>query len=676
MGKILRSKVFIIVCLIIFASSIGIYYQSQKESSVEKLLRLEEIAQKSPSQITGKEMELLASELDSRDYKIFVALVLAGAVDWATSQTDAKDFSIENVIFKLNAGGPFLYHIKIRRASEESFGLANWLRDNEVEFFPIDASPKPPTQEFFEFIRSGEGIVAIGVFLALSGLFAWIVFFSPSAKATKFVRDLELKPEKNDTRFSDIAGVDEAVEESREPVDILLDFKEAQKQKKKNKGSKKSIESPDDFPMPEMIKGVLLVGPPGNGKTLIARAIAGEAGVPFFSLNGSDFVEVFVGVGAARMRALFKIARKKAPCIIFIDEIDAVGKKRQPDLGFGGESESANTLNAFLSQFDGFDKETPILLIGATNRPDILDDALLRPGRFSRKVVLDNPDISGRKAILSLYIKRLTKIIAEDVSIDTLAKQTPGFSGAGLSNFVNEAHILLQRERRKNKEATLITEAHFEEALDRVLYGPAKVSRVLSSEEKGRFALHEAGHAIVAYKLESESEETVHKVSIIHRGHIGGHVQLLKNDNVLPTRTQVNAQMSIYTAGFVAEEIEYGKNVSVGSSSDVQYVNFVATSMVKKWLMGDVDKLGFRNFEESSSANTIRFRGDDLPDDTKKIIDGEIKELTLDARRAAKLILEEEEEKLHYLTDRLVEEETISGDELREILESPVPAQK
>ena len=373
-----------------------------------------------------------------------------------------------------------------------------------------------------------------------------------------------LTENKNKVTFNDVAGIDEAKEELVEIVEFLKDPRKFQKL-----GGR-------------IPKGALLIGPPGTGKTLLARAVAGEAGVPFFTISGSDFVEMFVGVGASRVRDMFEQGRRNAPCIIFIDEIDAVGRSRGAGLG-GGNDEREQTLNQILVEMDGFDTQEGIILVAATNRPDVLDPALLRPGRFDRQVVVPNPDILGREAILKVHIKKIS--VAPDVDIRTIARGTPGFSGADLANIVNESALLAARKNKK-----IVTMVDFEEAKDKVMMGSERRSLVMSQEEKELTAYHEGGHAIVA--LNQPASDPIHKATIIPRGRALGMVMRLpERDQLSMAREKMLADITVAMGGRVAEEIIFGDDkVTSGASSDIEMATKMARNMVTKYGMSE--KLG------------------------------------------------------------------------------------
>ncbi len=443
--------------------------------------------------------------------------------------------------------------------------------------------------------------------------------------------------------FEDVAGIDEAKEDLQEIVEFLRD-----PQKFQRLGGK-------------IPKGALLVGPPGTGKTLLARAIAGEANVPFFTISGSDFVEMFVGVGASRVRDMFEQAKKNAPCIIFIDEIDAVGRHRGAGLG-GGNDEREQTLNQLLVEMDGFDTNEGVILIAATNRPDVLDPALLRPGRFDRQIVVPNPDIIGREKILKVHMKKVP--LAPDVNANVIARGTPGFSGADLANLVNEAALLAARRNKR-----LVTMREFEEAKDKVMMGAERKSMVITEDEKRKTAYHEAGHALVA--LHCPASDPIHKATIIPRGRALGMVMRLpERDSYSYARDKMYANLAVAMGGRVAEEIILGYDkVTSGASGDIQMATGLARSMVTKWGMSD--KLGpllyAQNEEEVFLGHSVA-RTQNVSEATAQIIDQEIKRLVEEALEKARQILNDNLEDLHKIAQALLEHETLSGDEIQAIL--------
>ncbi len=446
--------------------------------------------------------------------------------------------------------------------------------------------------------------------------------------------------------FSDVAGVEESKAELQEIVEFLM--------------------YPERFVSlgARIPKGVLLVGPPGTGKTLLAKAVAGEAAVPFFSISGSEFVEMFVGVGAARVRDLFDQAKRNAPCIIFVDEIDAVGRHRGAGLG-GGHDEREQTLNQILVEIDGFDSSTNVIVVAATNRPDILDPALLRPGRFDRRVVLDLPDIAGREAILNVHTKG--KPIDEDVNLEVIAKETPGFSGADLANLVNEAAILAAR---RSKKTVMFDE--FGEAIDRVIAGPERKSRVISHKEKEITAYHEGGHALVGHKL--VHADPVQKVSIVARGGMGGYTRFLpEEDRHLFSKAQFKDMLAAALGGRVAEEQIFGE-VTTGASNDLESATQIARNMVTRYGMSE--KLGPRTFgkrEELVFLGREISEQSDYSDNTAQQIDEEVHDLLQEAHDRAEEILQTNKAKLIQLARHLITNETIEGDALLKLLESEAP---
>lgn len=442
--------------------------------------------------------------------------------------------------------------------------------------------------------------------------------------------------------FKDVAGVDEAVEELHEIKEFL-----ANPSKFQSLGAK-------------IPKGVLLYGPPGSGKTLLARAVAGEAGVPFFSISGSDFVEMFVGVGASRVRDLFEQAKANSPCIIFMDEIDAVGRHRGAGLG-GGHDEREQTLNQLLVEMDGFDIKDNVILIAATNRPDILDPALLRPGRFDRQIVVDRPDLNGRRGILKVHTKG--KPLAKDVDVDILARRTPGFTGADLANLVNEAALLAARHGKKE-----IDMAELEESIDRVIAGPERKTRLISEHEKEIIAYHEAGHALVAQSI--EHTDPVHKISIIPRGRALGYtLQLPTEDKFLVSKTELTANLAVFLGGHAAEEMNFG-DVTTGAHNDLERATKLARQMVCEYGMSE--KLGPMTLGQKQDQV---FLGRDFashPDYSQEIayeIDKEIRRFIDEAFKKAKSILIERRDVLDAIANALVEKETIEKEEMLLLLE-------
>lgn len=443
--------------------------------------------------------------------------------------------------------------------------------------------------------------------------------------------------------FSDVAGCQEAKEEVSEIVEYLKDPQKFQKL-----GGK-------------IPKGVLLVGSPGTGKTLLARAIAGEANVPFFSISGSDFVEMFVGVGASRVRDLFEQGKKNAPCIIFIDEIDAVGRHRGAGLG-GGNDEREQTLNQLLVEMDGFESNEGVILIAATNRPDVLDPALMRPGRFDRQVIVPLPDIIGREEVLKVHMAKVP--LAPDVDAKVLARGTPGFSGADLANLVNEAAL---NAARQNKRTVMMSD--FEYAKDKVMMGPERRSMVMTDEEKKLTAYHEAGHAIVA--LHTLDSDPIHKATIIPRGRaLGMVVRLPENDRVSMSRAKLLADLAVAMGGRIAEELIFGtEKITTGASSDIRHATDIARRMVTEWGMSDV--MGPLSYGEPTQEVFLGHavtQHKNISDTTASQIDKEIRKIVDNSYERAQKILTDNIDHLHTLAKGLLEYETLSGDEIQSLL--------
>jgi cell division protease FtsH len=443
--------------------------------------------------------------------------------------------------------------------------------------------------------------------------------------------------------FNDVAGIDEAKEEVEEIVEFLKDPR-----KFRRLGGK-------------IPKGALLIGPPGTGKTLLARAIAGEANVPFFTISGSDFVEMFVGVGASRVRDMMEQGKKNAPCIIFIDEIDAVGRSRGAGLG-GGNDEREQTLNQLLVEMDGFDTNEGVIIIAATNRPDVLDPALLRPGRFDRQVVVSNPDIVGREAILKVHIKKIT--IGPDVKLRTIARGTPGFSGADLANLVNESALLAAR---KNKR--IVTMSDVEEAKDKVMMGAERRSMVMTEDDKKLTAYHEGGHAIIA--LNEKASDPIHKATIIPRGRALGVVWTLpERDKYSHSREYLEANISKAMGGRVAEEMIFGHaKVTSGASSDIQMATKLAKDMVTKFGMSkDLGPLSYGANEDEVFLGRQITRQEHMSEETAKKVDAEVKKIVDIGYQRAKKILTEKIDDLHKLAKALLVYETLSGEEIKDLI--------
>ena len=451
--------------------------------------------------------------------------------------------------------------------------------------------------------------------------------------------------------FEDVAGVDEAKQDLTEIVEFLRDPGKFQRL-----GGR-------------IPRGVLLVGPPGTGKTLIARAVAGEANVPFFTISGSDFVEMFVGVGASRVRDMFEQAKKNAPCIIFIDEIDAVGRHRGAGMG-GGNDEREQTLNQLLVEMDGFEANEGIILIAATNRPDVLDPALLRPGRFDRQVVVPNPDVVGRESILKVHVKKVP--LAPDVNLKTIARGTPGFSGADLANLVNEAALMAARRNKR-----MVMQSEFEDAKDKVMMGAERKSLVMTDEEKLLTAYHEGGHALVA--LNVKATDPVHKATIIPRGRALGMVmQLPERDKLSMSLEQMTSRLAIIMAGRVAEDLIFGRDkVTSGAASDIEQGTKLARMMVTRW--GLSDELGPVAYGENQDEVFLGYqvaRQQNVSEETSRKIDAEVRKLVEAGQAEARRILTEKRDDLETLAKGLLEYETLSGDEIKDLLNGIRPVRE
>jgi cell division protease FtsH len=531
---------------------------------------------------------------------------------------------------------------KFKVYSPQDPNLIDTLRTKGVA---IKAKPEATSPWYMSVLVSWfPMIILIGV---------WIFFMrqmqSGGGKALSFGKSRArlLSDQQAKVTFEDVAGIDEAKEELSEIVEFLSD-------------PKKFTRLGGRIP-----KGVLLMGPPGTGKTLLARAIAGEAGVPFFSISGSDFVEMFVGVGASRVRDLFVQGKKNAPCIIFIDEIDAVGRHRGAGLG-GGHDEREQTLNQLLVEMDGFESNEGVILISATNRPDVLDPALLRPGRFDRQVVVSLPDIRGREKILRVHMKRVP--LASDVDPVVLAKGTPGFSGADLENLVNEA-ALLGAKRGKEK----IEMEDFEDAKDKVYMGLERKSKIVREEDRKTTAYHEGGHALVARFL--PGTDSVNKITIIPRGRAAGVTWFLPEERDFKYKDQLEAELAIAFAGRVAEEIVFNR-ISTGASNDIKRATELAQHMVRNWGMSDLGPMSFSKGEEQIFLGREIAQHRDYSEETAKKIDEAINRLIKNSYDRAKHVLKENIDILHRLSELLLEKETVLGKELDELILSMRPGIK
>ena len=557
------------------------------------------------------------------NYSDFLKNVDAGLVQSVTIRGNL-------VTGKLKDGGEFRTYVV------ESQDFVKLLRDKNVKISvrPVDQNPWYMSLLISWFPM----ILFIGV---------WIFFMRQmqggGAKALSFgkARARLISEKHNKVTFVDVAGVDEAKEELREIIEFLKDPQKFQKL-----GGK-------------IPKGVLLVGPPGTGKTLLAKAIAGEANVPFFSISGSDFVEMFVGVGASRVRDLFEQGKKHAPCIIFMDEIDAVGRHRGAGLG-GGHDEREQTLNQLLVEMDGFETNEGVILIAATNRPDVLDPALLRPGRFDRQVVVPRPDVKGREEILRVHARRIP--LGPDVDLKVLARGTPGFSGADLANLVNEAALLAARHSKK-----LVEMFDFESAKDKVLMGVERRSMIISEEEKRTIAYHEAGHTLVAHTL--PGADPVHKVTIIPRGRaLGLTQQLPADDKYNYSRDYLMNRITILLGGRAAEEMVLQQQTT-GAGDDLEKATEMARKMVCEWGMSEkLGPLTFGKREEHIFLGREFARHQDYSEETAVLIDAEVKQIILDSAARARSILEEQIARLHRLAKALLEHESLDAEEITRVL--------
>jgi cell division protease FtsH len=557
------------------------------------------------------------------NYSDFLKNVDAGLVQSVTIRGNL-------VTGKLKDGGEFRTYVV------ESQDFLKQLRDKNVKISvrPVDQNPWYMSLLISWFPM----ILFIGV---------WIFFMRQmqggGAKALSFgkARARLISEKHNKITFADVAGVDEAKEELREIIEFLKDPQKFQKL-----GGK-------------IPKGVLLVGPPGTGKTLLAKAIAGEANVPFFSISGSDFVEMFVGVGASRVRDLFEQGKKHAPCIIFMDEIDAVGRHRGAGLG-GGHDEREQTLNQLLVEMDGFETNEGVILIAATNRPDVLDPALLRPGRFDRQVVVPRPDVKGREEILRVHARRIP--LGPDVDLKVLSRGTPGFSGADLANLVNEAALLAARHSKK-----LVEMIDFESAKDKVLMGVERRSMIISEEEKRTIAYHEAGHTLVAHTL--PGADPVHKVTIIPRGRALGLTQQLPSDDKYNySRDYLMNRITILLGGRAAEEMVLQQQTT-GAGDDLEKATEMARKMVCEWGMSEkLGPLTFGKREEHIFLGRELARHQDYSEETAVLIDAEVKQIVLDSATRARSILEEQLGRLHRLAKALLEHESLDAEEITRVL--------
>ncbi len=574
-----------------------------------------------------------AAAPEEANLTVFEAAVRDGAVDAVTIRERSN--AVEGTLKEgVSAPEGLPTDFRVLYPAEYEGTLTELLLANGVD---ITNDPEPPTfWEFFIGFLPWLFLIGFMVFIVMQmqGGGSRVMQFG-KAKAKQVTKD---QPK---VTFSDVAGLEEAIEELGEIKEFLQS-----PQKFRAMGAK-------------IPKGVLLYGPPGTGKTLLARAVAGEAGVPFFSISGSDFVEMFVGVGASRVRDLFEQAKAAAPAIIFIDEIDAVGRHRGAGLG-GGHDEREQTLNQLLVELDGFDVASGVIVIAGTNRPDILDPALLRPGRFDRQIVVDRPDLKGRAAILAVHAKG--KPIDDSVDLEVIARQTPGFTGADLANLINEAALLAAR-----RDKAKIDSSELEEAIDRVIAGPERKSRVMSEHEKKVTAYHEGGHALVGFAL--PDADPIHKVTIIPRGRAGGYTMSLPTeDRNYMARSELTDQLAMLMGGRTAEELIF-EDPTTGASNDIEKATESARRMVMEYGMSD--KLGPMKYGKSHGEVFLGrdySSQQDYSDDVAAAIDDEVRALINQAHEEARRILETHIDALHRLADKLIEVETLDAEEIKAIL--------
>jgi cell division protease FtsH len=572
---------------------------------------------------------------DTPTYSEFLAKLDAGDVKEVTMYLGTNSYELQGEYIR-----PANRKFRVTAPKEDTPQLIKEFRDKSVQFTPKE-------------VRSGDWVLILLNAAPLILLVGFCLFLmrqmqAGGNKALSFGKSRArlLSAQQKKATFKDVAGTDEAKEELQEIIEFLKDPQKFQKL-----GGR-------------IPKGVLLVGPPGTGKTLLARAIAGEANVPFFSISGSDFVEMFVGVGASRVRDLFEQGKKNAPCIIFIDEIDAVGRHRGAGLG-GGHDEREQTLNALLVEMDGFESNEGVILIAATNRPDVLDPALLRPGRFDRRVVVARPDVKGREEILRVHTRKVP--IADDVDLSIIARGTPGFSGADLANLVNEAALWAARQNRK-----FVGMADFEMSKDKVLMGVERKSMILSDEEKKNTAYHEAGHALVAAMM--PGADPVHKVTIIPRGMaLGLTMQLPMDDKHTYTREYLEAMLAVLMGGRSAEEIFLG-HITTGAGNDIERATEVARNMVCEWGMSELGPLAFGKKDEAIFLGREIAQHRDYSEDTAIQIDKEVKRIVNAGYDRAKAILSNNKETLERIAQALLDREVLDAAEVKLLMEGkPLP---
>ncbi len=570
---------------------------------------------------------------DVLTYTEFEALILDGELDgdtiaWQPIDTDLNSYRIK-VIKDGTTTYSFVLHeqnwANIERLLTEN-NIAKYEEKSGVTFWDILSVIIPIIL-----------LISLGIFL-----FRTMSGGGANKQAFDFAKSQARLTTKRTTTFKDVAGCDEEKQELEEVVDFL-------------KFPKKYRDIGARIP-----RGVLLMGQPGTGKTLLARAVSGEANVPFFSISGSDFVEMFVGVGASRVRDLFKVAKQNAPCIIFIDEIDAVGRQRGAGLG-GGHDEREQTLNQLLVEMDGFDQGTGIIVMAATNRADILDPALLRPGRFDRRITIDLPDVNGREAILHVHARN--KLFADDVNFAHVAQRTPGFSGADIENLLNESALLAARDNR-----TVIETSDIDEATDRVILGPAKRSRKITERERKVIAYHEAGHAVIGLKLEHSN--VVQKVTIVARGSAGGYnLMLPEEETFLQSKNSLLAMIVGYLGGRVAEEIVFG-DVTTGAYADFQTATKIARAMVTEYGMSDLGPIQYESNSGDVFLGRDYFQGKNFSDQVALEIDVEVRKIITEAYDKANELLTKHRDLLDKIADYLLKVETLTKQDIDEILDT------
>ncbi len=527
---------------------------------------------------------------------------------------------------------------EVKVVEDEISNITNYVKDKNIKEYKTESDPGSSALLYI-FVN----VLPLVVLVVIS-----YVLFSKLASSNKGSMDFgksraKLSDDKHQAKFNDVAGLKEEKEEVKELIDFLKNPKKFQKL-----GAR-------------IPKGVLLVGPPGTGKTLLARAVAGEANVPFFYISGSDFVELFVGVGASRVREMFKDAKRSAPCLIFIDEIDAVGRQRGTGLG-GGHDEREQTLNQLLTEMDGFGENEGIIIMAATNRPDVLDPALLRPGRFDRQVTVSLPDANEREAILKVHARN--KILDKDVNIKNLSLRTPGFSGADLENLLNEAALLAVR-----RDKPAITMDEIDEATDRVLMGPAKVSRKITDKEKRLVAIHESGHAVIGIKLDDANE--VHKITIIPRGVAGGYTMMLPREEkiAIMTKKELEAQIIGLLGGRVSEEM-FLKEITTGASDDFRRATNIARAMVTEYGMSDLGPVQYEQKTEGVFLGRDYGKTKNFSDKVAHEIDEEVRKIVEECYSKAQKILRDNEKLVHLLADTLVEHETLTKEQIDSLVKT------